>query len=132
MTTKTQQHFSTRDELQAALQAGHHIKHTAFSGSVFLKDGVPTRLLLGRETKAEYGFITPELWRIYIPPKWYDNIPEQGILCRVYASVDTPLAAAVIIAKYEDAYVDSIGLYWDEAIPMTQEEITPLLYKAAQ
>jgi len=42
-------------------------------------------------------FINPNLWQIYKEPKWYENIPEGGVLCWVSGNLQ-------IVRAYDKAY----------------------------
>lgn len=72
-------------------------------------------------------------WRIKPePPKWYDNIPKQGVLCWVSNTVEYPNRAnsSLTIIKALDIngdYVDYLSHFWSDAIPLTNEEIKQFL-----
>jgi len=59
--------------------------------------------------------------------KWYDNIPEQGILCWVGDgpdSIQTKRKISIIVAKRGVMYVSKDGFsLFHYAIPVTREEI---------
>ena len=42
---------------------------------------------------------TPKEWYPYIEPKWYENIPEQGVLCWVW-HINVDLRIPLIITAY--------------------------------
>ena len=77
--------------------------------------------LQSRLSKFGPFFSNPSAWRIYEPPKWYENIPEGGILC--WCGDDDDLDEIRIIIKNEDRFIDSDGLAWDIAKPIKKSEI---------
>ena len=54
------------------------------------------------EACVDEGFIELETWKKYLPePKWYENIPEQGVLCWVWDDEEEPVIDKIV--KYEKA-----------------------------
>ena len=73
-------------------------------------------------------------YKPYIQPKWYDNIPKQGILCWVWDTLDGTKDVGIIHAIKEDdksiRYLDNHNQYlWEYAVPITEEEIMKYIYK---
>jgi hypothetical protein len=72
-------------------------------------------------------------WRIKPkPPKWYENIPKQGVLCWVSSTVEYPNRAnsSLTIIKALDIngnYADYLNHTWFDAEPLTNEEIKQFL-----
>lgn len=67
-------------------------------------------------------------WSKYIEPKWYDNIKEP-VLCWVSNVNSTPtvnidLISGYSVAKFDSAIHTFVGKrkYWNNAVPMTDEE----------
>lgn len=78
-----------------------------------------------------YNIGAYQYWQRYEKPKWYENIPAQGILCRV---CNGPAGRKTrLVVKYKgDAlfkYVDDYGSHWEFAEPLTFEEAVALIYK---
>lgn len=72
-------------------------------------------------------------FRIKPEPKWYDNIPEQGVLCFVSDLKDLlgfqmDLHLVLKVNGYGD-YVTATNSSWKYARPVTLEEIQHLIYK---
>jgi len=70
----------------------------------------------------------------YIPPKeWYEQIPEEGVLCWVDDRKDSVLTSTAVIVAYLEItsypFVSKSGSQWIYAKPLTQEEANKLIYK---
>jgi hypothetical protein len=71
-------------------------------------------------------------WRIKPkPPKWYENIPEQGILCWISdrnpeLKINIACITKIMVGRYVD-YIDRNGVKWGYATPLTNEEIEQFL-----
>jgi hypothetical protein len=84
-----------------------------------------------------WRFDYPEDWSIGFiqskpEPKWYDNIPEQGILCWVKEEEEDEAKLTTIIEyhRYESKYTfESLDDYWKHATPVTLEEIANYIYE---
>lgn len=76
---------------------------------------------------ATYSFCLPEDWSIYSPPKWYENIPEGGVLCWVSSDVAR-------ITEYRDELFSSgeREASWESVIPLTKEEIQVFMDNAPE
>ena len=73
------------------------------------------------EIAEEYGYTVEELLKPE-PPKWYENIPEQGVLC--WLGKDTRLVKMVV--GTEDDYcmlANGSNIPLKKVIPLTDEEI---------
>lgn len=66
-------------------------------------------------------FNEPEDWQIYEPPKWYDNIPEGGVLCCVTGGGIGIIRGYEGNRFYENSTKDDA--FWTKATPLTKEEI---------
>lgn len=73
-----------------------------------------------------------------IDPKWYENIPSQGILCWVWDNDmhihRQPSAVKIIQNRIgssigEELFYDAIGDAWDCAKPLTKEEVMQFIYE---
>ena len=68
----------------------------------------------------------------YEEPKWYECIPECGVLCWVWDDGTKTCKRTEIICKVIDGnyrFVNRIGLKWKNAEPLTREEVEKLIYK---
>ena len=71
-------------------------------------------------------------WQIYKEPKWYENIPDGGVLCWV---TDACMRHPEIIYKY---VTGSLGPYkstetgWSNAEPLTKQEIQVFMDNAPE
>lgn len=77
----------------------------------------------------------PGIWEPYEEPKWYENIPQQGILCWGNNGTDTSDREVVLIVEYKpDCLFSPEYKYrtlthgWKEATPLTFEEAVNLIY----
>jgi len=79
----------------------------------------------------DYVFYQTDQWSIYEEPKWYDNIPEWGVLCWV-TGTKKPLTSYTTIRLIEglNAYNQfvSAGNIWNNAIPLTKEEVMQYIW----
>jgi hypothetical protein len=74
-------------------------------------------------------------WRIKPePPKWYENISEQGILCWYgdkYHNLPTDSKCITVITRYFSGegkpFMSSSGFRHENCIPLTNEEIKQFL-----
>ena len=123
--------MKTTQECWQALIDGEKIID-AHGTIVELIDGTP--IVSGRKDRAKLGFFHPEDWSIYTHPKWYDNIPEGGVLC--WVSDRDPLPGSgncfAMILKHsaEQGFTTKIGTVWKHATPLPKQEIQQLLDNA--
>ena len=68
------------------------------------------------------------------PPKWYENIPEQGILCWYgdkYHNLPTDSKCITIITRYfsgdAEPFMSISGFRHENCVPLTNEEIKQFL-----
>lgn len=80
------------------------------------------------------------IWEPYEEPKWYENIPPQGVLCWAGHDPEMPLVRIAIIESYDRSsmargsnipFVAANGTRWRAAVPLTFEEAVGLVYKPA-
>ena len=78
------------------------------------------------------SFDAPQDWQIYKEPKWYENIPEGGVLCMCSGVISS---FPGIINRYEkenaSPYVADSGHY-KEVTPLTKQEIEIYLKNAPE
>lgn len=68
----------------------------------------------------------------YIEPKWYDNIPEQGVLCWVGLQANSQNTVAIIKEYDKDngkAKFKGPDVNCPYATPLTEEEVKQYIYK---
>ena len=76
------------------------------------------------------GFLDVEKMESYIEPEWWDNIPPEGVVCKVWdvgEAFDVDIKI-VSIANYNISYSaqgfsDKEGRGWDNAIPLNEEQL---------
>jgi hypothetical protein len=119
-------------ECYKALLGGEKLKNKSFrdkSFYVYLNDGI---LMNNRGEEDLFYFNVPELWEIYEEPKWYENIPEGGVLCWVSDTKkdDEECIAAICHhnEKVNNSYTElDVEVGWKYATPLTKEEIQVFL-----
>jgi hypothetical protein len=71
-------------------------------------------------------------WELYncvtVESKWYENIPEGGILCWVWDEDEDKRSRALVITKYRGKryshpYEDKYAAGWENAEPVTKEDL---------
>ncbi len=71
------------------------------------------------------GIINFDESEIYIEPKWWDNIPLEGILCKVW---DGKLENAIYRTVFEYRPIDkkfrAVSLWYENAIPLNEEQLS--------
>lgn len=76
----------------------------------------------------------PEKWKAYRKEKldWFDNIPEQGVLCWVYDNNKEPRYTDIIISYditgMQPFLIGNGNSGWKNAIPLTQEEVLQYIW----
>lgn len=79
-------------------------------------------------------FSSPQYWEIHTPAKWYENIPEGGVLCWVW---DNREASKSITGIISIQFPNEAGFKfishdcnWINAIPLTKQEIQAFMDNA--
>ena len=126
-------------EIYEALLAGETLIHAKGFKLIMLENGVmvDAKTLL----RKEQHFTWPEDWQIYTIPKWYENIPDGGVLCVCGTSESirliesfvlkciSPDSAAVPIFRTKD--YDG-GDWWYLCRPATKQEIQVFMENAPE
>ncbi len=109
-------------EIYKALLAGE----TLDNGDFTCRMGVTGSLLDDEGDKLSLTFTNPEFWQIYKEPKWYENIPDGGVLCWVtdkeYPSRAERGNVQLISNFFKDGFMTR-GKSCGYAIPLTKQEI---------
>lgn len=59
-----------------------------------------------------------------VKPNWYDNIPEEGVLC--WVDFDDEIARLRLVTSYDEEqekFFDDSGVKWYTATPITSSEL---------
>jgi len=115
-------------EIYEALLDGESLMHTETKVKVRLN---ADDLLIREDTKdlTSITFISYVEWQIYKEPKWYENIPEGGVLCWVSGNIH-------VITEYEK--LDEIGFkinagHWcKNPKPLTKQETQVFMNNAPE
>ena len=129
--------MNNQREIYEALLAGETL--TSEGVDVFFKNG---ELRTSEGIRCTYTFVYPEDWQIYKEPaKWYENIPDGGVLCVCGTSESirliesfvlkciSPDSAAVPIFRTKD--YDG-GDWWYLCRPATKQEIQVFMENAPE
>jgi len=100
----------------------------------YLKDNHLYREYKGsKEGNQSISFIEPYYYFVpYKEPKWYDNIPKEGVLCWVWDDGTKTCKRIQVICKIKEGvykFVNRGELSWRYAEPLTREEVEQLIYK---
>ena len=72
-----------------------------------------------------------ETYRLKPEPKWYEQIPDHGVLCWVTKHTSFVLGKSIdIIYKYQDGWklpFHGLSICWRIAVPLTSEQIRKFL-----
>ena len=129
--------FNTQQEIWEYLIEGGEVisdtgvKYKLINGAVHTLSVIADKYKIGG-----VSFSLVNNYKPYIEPKWYDNIPEQGILCWVWDTLDGTKDVGIIHSIEKDQegkptqYLDNYSRCpWDNAIPVTEEEVKKYVYK---
>lgn len=113
--------MKNKKEIYEALLAGETLVNTSSLIKIIMDtDG---RIFYSDGDECHVGKLeTPTLWKIYTGPKWYENIPDGGVLCWG-GSLSTRLISIVGYCHDMDYFIDSLGERWRNATPLTIDEI---------
>lgn len=126
--------FTTQQEIYKHLASGGYVRLYADSICGFTEEG--TLAVFDNYGSFMYPsdrtFTNASSWQVAtIEPMWYENIPEQGILCWVDDNSGTQLR---IVTKYRSEFefhfkVEGTGVWYKNATPLTLEEIKQYIYQ---
>ena len=83
----------------------------------------------------EHSFKRPEDWEVYMRPKWYENIPDDGVLCWVSELNEAPLKYPVLIDAYKKDLArpfKNTVYHFPYAGPLTKQEIQVFMDNAPE
>ena len=96
------------------------IKHGT-STFVFIDDSIVN---LKTKRPIDMKNIHEQDWEVFVNPKWYDNIPEVGVLCWL----SPEFSDVALICRYDDdVFYNKGGDKWDEVMPIDQNEAKDLI-----
>ena len=83
-------------------------------------------------TLQDFNFNNVTDWSIYEEPKWYDNIPECGVLCWCSSKANAPTPRLLRVVEYMNGHsycfhTDSGGCF-PEATPLTKGEVMQYIW----
>ena len=129
--------FRTQQEIWSYLAGGGYVTYGV--ELLGFREGTLTRLTSFGEVLYEnysWFFNNPQDWSIAFTqtkpdPKWYDNIPEQGILCWVKDEEEDEAKLTTIIAYWPDSTFkfECLETNWMQATPATLDEIANYIYE---
>lgn len=136
--TKEKSFFSSQQEIWKYLseEEGRKVIHTRDAMQIVgFKEG---NLYNFAENRQSYiDFVPHYLWKPYIEKEtkpWYENIPEQGVLCWIGDDESCVLnkKSADIVTRYlggSSPFLIRQGSMYRYAIPLTREEVENLIWK---
>jgi len=80
-------------------------------------------------------------WQIYKEPKWYENIPDGGVLCWCTQEIEADIFIHNIVGciirhepetNFANKFVLKSGALCGSAIPLTEQEIQVFMYNAPE
>ena len=99
-------------------------------GETLIKADMTVRKLLNGElvdaddkTVLDEGFNFPDIWQIYRELKWYESIPDGGVLCWVEGMKKTKYLVNIVKYDGDKTVIDMSGNYWPNGKPLTKQEI---------
>ena len=116
--------MKTTQECWQALIDGEALKNNS-GVTAYLVDG----MVFGG-----WNFKRPELWSIYTTPKWYENIPEVGVLCWCW-DINKERVSMRVVINYVPLTPYPFKVRSNEyqnAEPLTKQEIQQLLDNAPE
>jgi hypothetical protein len=121
------QGFSSQQELLEYMFQGGKVR-LEDSKNIYTYENGKAVCINRRDIEVVANFSNYKEFLKYTEPKWYDNIPEQGILCWVWSSSESRKLLRVIRTYNGNKFRSTLG-FWRNARPATQEEVNKLIYK---
>ena len=112
-------------EIYEALLAGETLDNGGFTVQL----GFNGTLLDDEDDKINLTFSDPSRWKIYKKPKWYENIPDGGVLCWADEIHDMP-ATIVRFSDADKMFVSGWGARYSRSTPLTKQEIQKFMDNA--
>ena len=66
-------------------------------------------------------FDKPDSWAEYNEPQWYDKIPKEGVLCKLWSD-NTVLVYGIVIKYENNKFIGNLGCSFENAVPVKPEE----------
>lgn len=134
--TKEKSFFSSQKEIWKYLveEEGRKVFHIGKENQlVGFKEGELWNFKEDR--KSHIDFVYSSKWKLYVEKPWYENIPEQGVLCWIGDDETSVLTKKLIniVVSYtihnSFPYTLKSGCTYKFAIPLTKEEVENLIWK---
>ena len=121
--------MNNKGEIFKALNDGYKIYSiNRGKGFVHLVDDV---LVNHEGLIRDLDFRAPSEWQIYKEPKWYENIPDGGVLCWADEVRDMP-ALIIRYSNAEKVFVSGWGARYSRSTPLTKQEIQVFMDNAPE
>ena len=118
--------MGNKREIYEALLASETLMHDSKFIAIMNKTGEVANVA---GTVPEVNFEPASEWKIYIKPKWYENIPEGGVICNI-EGIFGVVRAYDGNRFYENSIEDSGFLV--KANPLTKQEIQVFMDNAPE
>ena len=126
--------MNNQREIYEALLAGETLISSVSKDRIKLNDEGGL-VWVGSGEECHSSFMIIDIWQIYKEPKWYENIPEGGVLCSGNDDEDKDDVLCVIEeyfgSKRNYKFRDG-DLGWKNAIPLTKQEIQVFMDNAPE
>jgi hypothetical protein len=120
--------LNTQHALWSAILDGKKVKNSDYPGYLIAHND-EIFYVIGESRSNVLPSISEESiklgkWRIYNEPErqWHENIPADGVLCRVSQKENGPSTVVTVYKKIPDWFVGVFGQYFKFAEPITADE----------
>ena len=115
--------MNNQREIYEALLAGETLDNGGFTVQL----GFNGTLLDDEDDKINLTFSDPSRWKIYKKPKWYENIPDGGVLCWCWDSKESCKVVAPVLRQDEYGFKIDSDDHFQFSSPLTKQEIQVFL-----
>jgi len=121
-----------REMIEALLTGEKLIQKDLSSSSIIKMDerGITT-YMHGNECNMN-EIRSPEFWRIHKKPKWYENIPDGGVLCWVKSEGEEYQIVPTLIFDYPLEVAADLSVVYENYKPLTKQEIQVFMDNAPE